>query len=79
MPLPLSPNCEINVCMENSCQSVMHFTGIPIVMSFSELRKVRFRVWQEAELESKPRSLVLKVSCAFFFFQHMIQLHRISL
>ena len=68
MPLPLSPNCEINVCMENSYQNVMHFTGIPIVMSFLELRKLRFRVWREAELESKPRSLVLKFSPVFSSF-----------
>ena len=68
MPLPLSPNCDMNVCIENSYQFVVHFTGIPIVISILELRKLRLRVWQEAELESKLRSLVLKFSCFFFSF-----------
>ena len=68
MPLPLSPNCDINVCIENSYQSVIYFTGIPIIMSILELWKLWFRGWQEAELGSKPRSLVLKFSCFFFSF-----------
>ena len=48
-----------------------------LLCPFWKLRELKFRAWQKAELESKPRSLVWKLRV--FSLHYMVQVYHISL